>query len=182
MSSGVNTFENKRASYCQRDNDIVQTYNTLKTIGGNMKIVKSIKNIIFGEIAQAHCDGPCGVYDGASAEIAARAVLSMTKKLLELEQPRIDADKQTILDYQHTVARYTMIKEQQTELAKKEILVLWTDFFKPEHLKDFPDLHEFIWNLAKLCSYVKQHIDLDKATQLHEDIMKLSEMHKQAAG
>jgi nickel superoxide dismutase len=146
-----------------------------------MKISQSIKNIIFGEIAQAHCDGPCGVYDGASAEIAARASLSMTKKLLELEQPGAEADKQTILDYQHTVARYTFIKEQQTELAKKEILILWTDFFKPEHLKTFPELHDFIWNLAKVCSEVKQHVDLDKATQLHNDIQKLDEMHKQAS-
>ena len=31
-------------------------------------------------IVSAHCDGPCGVYDPASARIAAEAVLSMTKK------------------------------------------------------------------------------------------------------
>ncbi|MCB0131447.1 MAG: hypothetical protein KDD78_11380, partial [Caldilineaceae bacterium] len=31
----------------------------------------------------AHCDGPCGVYDPASARIAAEAVLSMTKKLVD---------------------------------------------------------------------------------------------------
>ena len=30
--------------------------------------------------ASAHCDGPCGVYDPASARVAAEAVLSMTKK------------------------------------------------------------------------------------------------------
>lgn len=145
-----------------------------------MNIIKSIKNIVYGETALAHCDGPCGVYDGASAEIAARASLSMTKKLLELEQPSME-DKQAFLEYQNTVARYVLIKEQQTDLAKKEILVLWTDFFKPEHLKDFPELHEFIWNLTKLCSEVKKHVDLAKATKLHEDIIKLGEMHKQAS-
>jgi nickel-type superoxide dismutase len=30
--------------------------------------------------AYAHCDGPCGVYDPASARVAGEAVLSMTKK------------------------------------------------------------------------------------------------------
>ena len=35
----------------------------------------------------AHCDGPCGVYDPADARIRAEAVLSMTKKILDLEQP-----------------------------------------------------------------------------------------------
>ena len=31
-------------------------------------------------IGYAHCDGPCGVYDPASARIAGEAVVSMTKK------------------------------------------------------------------------------------------------------
>ena len=35
-------------------------------------------------VAFAHCDGPCGVYDPASARIAAEAVLSMAKKIAAL--------------------------------------------------------------------------------------------------
>ena len=35
----------------------------------------------------AHCDGPCGVYDPASTRVAAEAVLSMTKKLIALDPP-----------------------------------------------------------------------------------------------
>ena len=38
-------------------------------------------------VAEAHCDGPCGVYYPASASVAAEAVLSMTKKLKGLEAP-----------------------------------------------------------------------------------------------
>ena len=30
--------------------------------------------------AEAHCDGPCGVYDPSSVRIAAEAAVSMTKK------------------------------------------------------------------------------------------------------
>ena len=37
--------------------------------------------------AYAHCDGPCGIYDPASARITGEAVLSMTKKMLELNCP-----------------------------------------------------------------------------------------------
>jgi nickel superoxide dismutase len=33
--------------------------------------------------ASAHCDGPCGIYDPASARITAEAIRSMTVKLLE---------------------------------------------------------------------------------------------------
>ncbi|HII20293.1 MAG TPA: superoxide dismutase, Ni, partial [Candidatus Poseidonia sp.] len=35
-------------------------------------------------VAEAHCDAPCGVYDPASARIAAEAVQSMTKKMLAM--------------------------------------------------------------------------------------------------
>ena len=37
--------------------------------------------------ASAHCDGPCGVYDPASARVAAEAVQSMTKKMLTSRKP-----------------------------------------------------------------------------------------------
>ena len=36
--------------------------------------------------AYAHCDGPCGIYDPSSARIAGEAVLSMTKKMLDLKK------------------------------------------------------------------------------------------------
>ena len=47
------------------------------------------KNFILNDlpIAEAHCDGPCGVYDPSSARIAAEAVRSMTKKILDLTPP-----------------------------------------------------------------------------------------------
>ena len=107
----------------------------------------------------AHCDGPCGVYDPASARIAAEAALSMTKKLL-------DAGPATTVDAQNTQSRYITIKEEQAHIAKEELLVLWTDYFKPPHLEDYPELHTTFWNAAKLCSEVKVHVSLEKAEAL----------------
>ena len=53
-----------------------------------MKVTKLIKQMLPAqELVEAHCDGPCGVYDPASARIAAEAVLSMTKKLIALPHP-----------------------------------------------------------------------------------------------
>ena len=49
--------------------------------------------------------------------------------------------------------------------AKNDILVIWTDYFKPEHLEKYPDLHEKVWNACKLGSYVKVNVDLDKAKE-----------------
>ncbi len=113
----------------------------------------------------AHCDGPCGVYDPASARIAAEAVLSMTKKILAL-QPPADGDANAWAQYLNTLSRYVAIKEEQAHLAKSELLVLWTDYFKPVHLEQFPDLHTTFWNAAKLCSSCKVEVSLEHANEL----------------
>jgi nickel superoxide dismutase len=113
----------------------------------------------------AHCDGPCGVYDPASARIAAEAAVSMTKKLLALEPPS-GGDAAAWAQYNNTFSRYTAIKEEQAHLAKTELLVLWTDYFKPPHLEQYPDLHTTFWNAAKLCSAVKVEVSLEHANEL----------------
>lgn len=124
-------------------------------------------------VAEAHCDGPCGVYDPASARIAAEAVRSMSKKLLDLHPPD-PGDAQAVASFQNVAARYVAIKEEQAELAKHELLVLWADYFKPSHLEAVPNLHELFWNAAKLCSTVKQNVDLHACDQL---IATVEEIH-----
>lgn len=121
----------------------------------------------------AHCDAPCGVYDPASARIAAEAVLSLTKKILALKQPKGHGEDEW-KQFHNTLARYIQIKEEQAELTKRELLILWTDYFKPEHLKMFPDLHAKFWDAAKLCSACKQEVSLEHAEGLME---KVKEIH-----
>jgi nickel superoxide dismutase len=131
-------------------------------------ITKLIKRVFPAQDeVEAHCDGPCGVYDPASARIAAEAVLSMTKKLLALEHPEHD-DKEASAEFHNSSCRYTLIKEEQAHICKSEVLVLWTDYFKPVHLEEYPDLHDIVWQTTKLCSHVKQHVDLDAANELME--------------
>ena len=121
---------------------------------------------------QAHCDGPCGVYDPASARIAAEAGLSMTKKILALQAP--DASNGAAMAaYLNTMGRYVAIKEEQTHLAKEELLVLWTDYFKPVHLADHTNLQDTFWKAAKLCSAVKVEVSLHHATHLMEIVEKI---------
>lgn len=123
---------------------------------------------------EAHCDAPCGVYDPSSSRVAAEAVLSLTKKLLALQAPPA-SDRMADFEYRNTMIRYVQIKEQQAQIAKDELLILWTDYFKPDHLKDVPDLHEKFWKAAKLCSECKQHVSEEKATAL---LAAIEEIHK----
>lgn len=126
------------------------------------------------ETAEAHCDGPCGVYDPAQARIEAESVLQLTKKILDLKRP--DGDDKAFAAYQNTLTRYIAIKEERAELAKHHILVLWTDYFKPAHLEKFPDLHETFWKAAKACSSCKQEVSLEHAQELMDAIKKIHEM------
>jgi len=112
--------------------------------------------------ASAHCDGPCGVYDPASARIAGEAVLSMTKKLLDLDMSAEGAH--------NTYIRFVAIKEEQAELVKRELNILWHDYFKPAHLDDYPDLHTTFWNAAKQASACKTSVSLDAANGLMAQI------------
>ena len=118
-------------------------------------------------VAHAHCDGPCGVYDPASARIAAEAVHSMTKKLLDLD---LDADRVGGLN---TFARFVAIKEEEAEKVKRELAILWHDYFKPEHLSDHPDLHTTFWMAIKQASACKTSVSLDAAETLLEMIEQI---------
>ncbi len=124
---------------------------------------------------KAHCDGPCGVYDPASARIAAEAVLSMTKKLLAMTPPPAN-DSVAWAAYNNTFSRYVAVKEEQAQETKEELLILWTDYFKPEHISTYPDLHETFWKAAKLCSACKVNIDQEKAEELMQIVKKIHHM------
>ena len=118
--------------------------------------------------AFAHCDGPCGVYDPASARIAAEAVLSMEKKIAALGDAM---DIATV----NTRTRFIEIKESQAEIAKHELDILWHDYFKPEHLEKYPNLHDTFWKAAKLCSKNKTEQDPANGEAL---LAAIEEVHK----
>ncbi|MEM7136684.1 MAG: superoxide dismutase, Ni [Myxococcota bacterium] len=131
--------------------------------------------------AEAHCDGPCGIYDPASARVAAEAVRSMTKKILDLQMPDA-SDQEAVARYHNTLSRYVAIKEEQAELTKRELLILWTDYFKPPHLDDIPDLHDIFWKAAKLCSACKVEVSKQHADELIDAIEKIHHMFWKTKG
>ena len=63
------------------------------------------------------------------------------------------------------MTRFITIKGEQAEIAKRELLILWTDYFKPPHLEASPDLHDKFWKAAKLCSSCKQEISMQAGDQ-----------------
>lgn len=140
------------------------------------KLTAIISNRFPAEEVAAHCDGPCGVYDPAQARVHAEAVLSMTKKILALDPS--DGSHATA----NTLSRYIAIKEEEAHATKTDLLVLWTDFFKPAHLEAYPDLHDTFWNAAKLCSACKTGVSLEAAEELMATVEKIHNMFWSAKG
>jgi nickel superoxide dismutase len=110
----------------------------------------------------AHCDLPCGVYDPAQARIEAQSVKAIMEKYESLDE----ANK----------VRAIIIKEERAELVKHHLMVLWADYFKPEHIKKYPDLHNMFWNAVKQASECKHHLEAAEGQKLLDAIDEIAEI------
>lgn len=128
----------------------------------------------------AHCDVPCGIYDPHTAQLAAKTVAKMVEKMTALAPPAAVATKEEVLAFHNTVARMVATKEQHAELCKRELLILWTDYFKEQHLAQFPALHDTFWKAAKLCSKNKQEVSEEAAVDLIKAVNAIAEIFSQS--
>ena len=78
--------------------------------------------------------------------------------------------------------RAEIIIHERAGLAKHHLAVLWHDYFKPEHLQQYPDLHETFWKATKQASTVRHSLDLDAARELLSMIDTIDEMWKGTGG
>ncbi len=122
-------------------------------------------------VAYAHCDVPCGIYEPDTMRHAVETVKSMTVKLLALKQQG-EGDIQFV----NAAARMVATKEEFAQKCKTELLILWTDYFKPEHLQKWPDLHEKVWKATKLCSDVKRSVDAAKVEALENAVGEIEKI------
>ena len=126
----------------------------------------------------AHCDIPCGIYDPIAAKIAAQTVLKMVVKMGALDL----SGGVTKVEQPNGIARLIRVKEDHAEIVRNEIDILWHDYFKPEHLGKYPDLHELFWNAAKLASTCKQTVSSDSAKDLVDSVDKIATIFWETKG
>ena len=125
---------------------------------------------LFGDV-QAHCDVPCGIYDPISAKIAAQTVLKMAVRL-----EAADLSQGGDISVPNSVARYIAVQEEHAQGVKSELNILWSDYFKPEHLADHPNLHELFWNANKLAGANKQGVSSSSAKELVEAVDEIAKI------
>src|SRR5258705_13413898 len=114
-------------------------------------------------LAHAHCDLPCGVYDPAQARIEAESVKAIQEKYQGNDDP-VFRD------------RCVLIKEERSDMVKHHLWVLWTDYFKPDHVAKFPQLHDTFWNATKLAGEAKKTEDPAQGQKLLDAIAEIDKI------
>jgi nickel superoxide dismutase len=126
--------------------------------------------------AQAHCDIPCGIYDPHAAQVAALTCVRMVQLINALEQPGQTMVKAQVDTYAMQMSRYTDVKETHASIVEHELVTLWVDYFKPEHLEKYPKLHDTFWKATKLTGPVKQQVSMELAQQLLASCQEIAEI------
>lgn len=139
-------------------------------------VIRFIDRFAAAETVSAHCDIPCGIYDPHAAQIAALTVLRMDQLIGNLEGSAGDVARD------NSFARYVKTKEEHAEVVKKELDILWHDYFRPEHLDKYSDLHTTFWNAAKLASKNKQTVDAAAAADLLAATNRIAEIFWESKG
>ena len=133
-------------------------------------MLKKFLSVLPSQTVYAHCDIPCGIYDPKVAQTAAATVARMVELIEGLPTANLSVEDQA------KFIRCVVTKEEHAQKCKTELLILWTDYFKPEHLEMFPDLHTTFWKAAKLCSENKQHINKEATAKLIASVEGIADM------
>jgi nickel superoxide dismutase len=125
-------------------------------------------------VVYAHCDLPCGVYDPAQARIEAESVKAIQEKYQDAENEKSPGE--TVTEFKQ---RCIKIKEERADLVKHHLWVLWTDYFKPQHLEKYPQLHEVFWEATKEAGDAKRTVDPKQGQKLLEAIEEIDKIFEQ---
>ena len=137
-----------------------------------MKLINHVSRLFKIETAYAHCDIPCGIYDPISAKIAAQTVLKASMRLEAVDF----SNGVTSVSQPNGVGRLIHVKEEHAQQVKNELNIIWSDYFKSEHLEKYPDLHNLFWNANKLAGTTKQNVDSASARKLIEIVDEISQI------
>ena len=139
-------------------------------------LLRSLDALFPAQRVFAHCDIPCGIYDPHLAQVGALTVIRMNQLIEALQKPAEGASKLDQDRYENSLARYIAVKEEHAELVKREVRVIWGDYFRPEHLEKHANLHATTWNIMKLGSQARQQVNMQVAQDLLGEVQRFAEI------
>ena len=136
------------------------------------KLFDVLDNKLGFERVKAHCDIPCGIYDPILPQIAALTVVRMIDLMATFDKDHPEKDQ----TYFNTMSRYIAVKEEHAEKVKLDVRVIWGDYFKPNHVEQYPELHTLTHEIMSLGSKCRQTTDRDSALKLVEKVNRFAEI------
>lgn len=124
------------------------------------QIFTKLDQVLKFEVAEAHCDIPCKIYDPSTAQIAALSVIRLMDLINEF-----NAGQMSVADHAQ-LARLVREKEIHAAKIKDEVRVIWGDYFKQPQFEQFPDTHSLVHSIMLTASACKQNIDREKGEKL----------------
>jgi len=79
-------------------------------------------------------------------------------------------------EFFNSVARYTAVKEEHAELAKREIRVIFGDYMKKEHVDKYPELPALVHHIFQAGSKARQGAGREAALEFLNLINQFAEI------
>ena len=135
------------------------------------QILNALDNAAKLPQVHAHCDIPCKIYDPALAQIAALSVARLLDIMAEAS-----AAKAGELETQNTIVRCVIRKEEEAEKVKQEIRIIWGDYFKTPHFKEYGEIDDLTHQIMQKASACKQSIHCNDGHDLVNLINQFAEI------
>lgn len=85
-------------------------------------------------------------------------------------------------DHTHDVVRATAVKEEHAEICKREIRVIWGDYFKPELAAKYPEIHGLTHEIMQVASKARQSESRENGVKLLELVNRFAEIFWESKG
>ena len=112
------------------------------------------------QVAEAHCDIPCKIYDPAISQVATLSVIRLIDLLHE-----IDESDNSLKSIAHR-SRLVIEKEAQAKIVKNEVNIIWGDYFKAPQIEAHPNIHTLVHEIMMTASKCKQDVIRGNAEEL----------------
>ncbi len=124
------------------------------------KMLKMLDQTLGFEVASAHCDIPCKIYDPIIAQIASLSVVRLIDIMHETP------DNRENLSAFNTLTRCVLRKEEEAEKVKQEVRTIWGDYFKTPQFESHPEIHQLTHEIMLKASACKQGTSRESALEL----------------
>jgi len=74
------------------------------------------------------------------------------------------------------MTRYIAVKEEHAEKVKQDVRVIWGDYFKAQHIEQYPELQALTHEIMSLGSKCRQTVDREVALKLVDKLNRFAEI------